>query len=154
MKKIVKNVFKLFFFLCLSCNNEDKVYEQLLISKDGKFNCEVLHFQDSINIKFYGKDKSYKIDEFVTYKKGNYGFYDKDKRLVLSIHANNIFYYDVIGKKFYCEIKKSDYLNTTTFGNVDSLDFKYRFVLKYDNKFMFEEIIIYEDNNSIILKKS
>lgn len=154
MKKIVKSNIILFFFLSLSCNNKDKIREQLLISKDGRFKCEVFHFQDSINIKFYSKDKRDEIDDFVSYKKGDYGFYDKNKRLVLSTHAKNIFYYNVIGKKFYCEIKKSDFLNITTFGNVDSLDFKYKFVFKYDDNFMFEEVIMNEDSKSIILKKS
>lgn len=127
-------------FSCSDKQNEDYFKS----NSDGLF-YKVKYQNDTI---FYLKGHNNKIDTSY-FVKGKDGYYDNIKnpfekrksKIVFSTQKDTLYYYKIVNNNFYCSIKKiAKNKFITTYGSVDSLNFKYKHSIYYDDNYRVQKI--------------
>ena len=142
-KQIKRSLIISFSLFFIFCNNKEKQY--ILDSNDVK-DYYVYFLNDSILKLVHRSDSNKVIDSMIFYKneekyfQKSYSSFAKEL-LVLNSQKDTFYTYQSLGSDFYCEIlRKENNKFKSSFGNIDSLNFKYRFSFYYDDKFEIDRI--------------
>lgn len=173
MKKNKNNLLLyLFLVLLFGCDFKNDVDQLITVhgnTKEKSVSYKIGYHDDKIILVQSSviNDKN-KIDSTIFYKKKN-GYYDKRilenevfaknpkaiYLLSLSIKKDTLYTYKNLLGEFFCKVAKiKDNKFTTTFAYKDSLKFKYRSTIYYNDKYKIQKIEeIYKDHKFIFISK-